>query len=171
MPFNILKKMKRAQIRMGESIAVMFIFFLLIIAGFIFYSKIEKRNIGLEKDESADLRAIETAQVVSFLPEIQCIQENVQVYNCFDILKIIGMKGVTENNKLYYYDLLQYSNITIEQVYPNSVSSWNIYSNVREDWKKKISTQIPVALFNATGNGLDIKPYYAFGVMYVDVFI
>ena len=163
--------MRKAQIRMGESIAIMFIFFLLIIAGFVFYSKIEKRNIEIDNDESADLRAIETAQIVSFLPEIQCIQENVQVYNCFDILKVMAMKDVTENNKMYYYDLLQYSNITIEQIYPNSISSWNIYNNTKKNWRKKISTQIPVALFNATGNGLDIKPYYAFGVMYVDVFI
>lgn len=165
---------RKSQIRMGESIAVMFVFFLLLVAGFIFYSKIERRNIIIEKEEADELKAIEIAQIVSFLPETQCIKENVQVYNCLDILKLEALKGVIEENRLYYYDLLQNSNITVKQIYPDSTSSWIIYNNSR-NWTKKISTQIPVSLFNATGDptagDTGIDPYYAFGVMYVDVFI
>jgi len=162
---------------MGESIAVMFIFFLLIVAGFIFYSKIERTNITKEKDEADNLKAIEVAQVISFLPEVQCIKQNVQIYNCFDVLKLDAIKGIVKNNKLEYYDILQNSNITIKQIYPESNKVWRIYNNTGGNWTKRIRTIIPVSLFDSVGdhivNGEEgkINPYFGFGVMEVDVFI
>ena len=134
--------MRRSQINLAESVAVVFVFFLLVVAGFIFYSKIEKRDIIKEREEFQELGTIEISQLVSFLPEIQCSRDNVPTYNCFDIL-----------------------------IYPEGNSSWNIYENVG-NWTRKLSTQVPVSLFNATGDPLqNIDPYFAFGVMTIDVFV
>ena len=163
--------MRRSQISLAESVAVVFVFFLLVVAGFIFYSKIEKRDIIKEREEFQELGTIEISQLISFLPEIQCSRDNVPTYNCFDILKLKGLISSAKRNRLHYYDIFRNSNITIKQIYPEGDSSWNIYENVR-NWTRKLSTQVPVSLFNATGDPLqNIDPYFAFGVMTIDVFV
>ena len=64
--------MKKSQIQIGETIAVLFVFFLLVVIGFIFYVGVIKDSIVSEKDELSQLKSIEIAQKVLYLPELQC---------------------------------------------------------------------------------------------------
>jgi len=42
---------------------------------------------------------------------------------------------------------------------------------VPDKWTKKSSTQIPVAIYNATGDPTAGRlPYYAFGIVYIDYY-
>ena len=83
---------KKAQIRMSESIAIMIVFFVLLVFGIVFYSQIERRNIGVAISSSQDLKAVEVAQVFSFLPEVQCTKENIVINNCFDLMKLESLR-------------------------------------------------------------------------------
>src|SRR3989344_5606509 len=105
--FNI--KMKRAQIQIGETIAVLFVFFILIIIGFMFYVKVIKDNIDIEKEEMSQLRSVGISQRIMFLPEIQSSEDNIIIDNCIDILKLDYAQSIMKENEIYYYDLLEFS--------------------------------------------------------------
>ena len=63
---------KKSQIKMGETLAVLIIFFFLLMFGYSFYAGIQQRNFIQELAQVESLRAIQLAQRVYYLPEIQC---------------------------------------------------------------------------------------------------
>jgi len=156
-------KKKKAQIQMGESVAILFIFFILIVFGFVFYTKVLKSSSKVEIEENVQLKAIAVAQRASFLPELQCSQENVRMENCIDLLKLEHIDEMTLKNKLYYYDVFGFSRIIVEQKYPLT-KTLKVYESVPATFKNKLATFIPTSLYNATENS------YGFGVLVVEVF-
>lgn len=155
---------------MFETIAVLLIFFVLVGFGLVFYSRIQGQSFQAKQEENFELKAIQTAQLVSFLPELQCSSNNIIVDDCFDILKVEALSEIIsnpQNQKLkneYYYDFFEFSSITIEQVYPLPVTSWSIYEKTTEKTKAKSSIKIPVSLYDASSRE------YNFGILTVDVY-
>ena len=150
MHFDLLKfdiKMKRAQIQIGETIAVLFVFFILIIMGFMFYVRVIKGNIDIEKEELSQLRSVGISQRIMFLPEIQCSEDNIIIDNCIDTLKLEYAQSIMRENEIYYYDLLEFSDVNVAQVYPDE-AKWNIYSRKTEDFSSKFVTNVPVSLYD-----------------------
>ena len=161
--------MKRSQIKMGETLAVLVIFFFLLVFGFTFYVRIQKVSFESQLRKQSGLKAVEIAQRASFLPELQCAFKNVQVDNCIDLLKLDVYSTMLENNpdtiKLAYYDSFESSNITIQQLYPPSPDAYHVlYERVLPEFGSRQVMQIPMALYNATA-----KEYYI-GIMTVEVF-
>ena len=109
---------RKSQIQMGETIVVLFIFFMLIIIGFIFYTKIIKGKIELEKEETSQFKSIEIAQKVMFMPELQCSEDSIIIDNCIDLLKLESAQELmtAKDNEKYYYDLLEFSDIYVSQI-------------------------------------------------------
>lgn len=155
---------KNAQIQMMETIAVLFIFFILVVMGFVFYAKILKGNIEEQKEESIQLNAIEVAQRASSLPELQCSEDNIVSDNCIDILKLEAASGIMQQNDVYYYDRLLFSKITVNEIYPGS-NEWALYSRPLDEFSNKITTSIPISLFNP------IENKNSFGIMTVELFL
>ncbi|MEA2036585.1 MAG: hypothetical protein U9O94_03700 [Nanoarchaeota archaeon] len=155
--------MKKGQIQMGESIAILFIFFILVIFGFVFYTNIMQSSSKIEKEENIQLKAIGIAQKASFLPELQCSEENVRVDNCIDIYKLKASTDLLATNNIYYYDIFEFSKIYVNEVFPSS-STWDLYENNLTGYKNKIATFIPISLFNATSRD------YNFGILVVEVY-
>lgn len=151
---------------MFETIAVLLIFFVLVGFGLIFYGRIQAGSFQATQEENFELKAIQTAQLVSFLPELQCSSNNIIIDDCFDILKVEALSEFIEQNpnikNEYYYDLFGFSSITIEQVYPSELS-WKVYERTLTGNKAKSSIKIPVSLYNASSRS------YNFGVLTVDV--
>ena len=170
---------KKAQIRMSESIAIMIVFFVLLVFGIVFYSQIERRNIGVAISSSQDLKAVEVAQVFSFLPEVQCTKENIVINNCFDLMKLESLghwvdpdNAGTNPVEQYYYPMFLMSKLTVRQIYPDA-GEMVIYDLEPPggEWTKSAATQIPVSLYNATGDPVAGRPpFYAFGYLEVEVF-
>ena len=163
-------KNKKSQIKMFETIAVLLIFFVLIGFGLIFYGRMQEGTIQETTEENFELKAIQTAQLVSFLPELQCSSNNFIVDDCFDILKVEALTEIISNppnndikNK-YYFDIFGFSSITIKQVYPLPVANWIIYEKTTEETKAKSSIKIPVSLYDPNSRA------YNFGVLTVDVY-
>src|SRR3989344_5805663 len=100
---------KKSQIHMLETIAVLAIFFILVVLGFVFYVKMFKSGSEGEKEETMQLTAIKIAQRASALPELQCSENNIARANCLDLLKIESTKEKIMENEIYYYDLLSFS--------------------------------------------------------------
>ena len=100
---------KKSQIQIGETIAVLFVFFMLIVIGFLFYAKVIKGSIESEKEEASQFKSIGIAQKVMFLPELQCSENSIIIDNCIDSLKLDAAEEVMRENQVYYYDLFEFS--------------------------------------------------------------
>ena len=70
-----MKNLKRAQIQIGETVAVLAVFFILIVIAFLFYARVIKSNANTEADEAFQLTSVAISQRVMFLPEIQCSKD------------------------------------------------------------------------------------------------
>ena len=102
---KFVKFSRKSQIHMMETIAVLAIFFILVAIGLIFYSSVVTRNVAIEKEGNNQLNAVRIVQMASFLPELQCSQENIIIDNCIDILNLESMPEVINENQIYYFDL------------------------------------------------------------------
>ena len=161
---------KNAQIQMLETIAVLFIFFILIAIGLVFYSNVLRNNIQLQKEESVQLNAIEVAQRASSLPELQCSEDNIVSDNCIDILKLDAAPSIIQDNEIHYYDRLLFSKITVQEIYPNYEDCTRdeckiLYNRPLDEFSNKIVTNIPISLFDP------VKNTNSFGVMTVELFL
>ena len=155
---------KKAQIQIGETIAVLFVFFILIAIGLIFYVKVIQGNLELEKEELSQLKSVGIAQRVMFLPELQCSEDNIIIDNCIDVLKLESANNIMRTNELYYYDLFEYSEINITEIYP-SEAKWNVYSRKTGEFNSKFVTNVPVSLYDPAARK------YGFGVMTIETLL
>jgi len=160
--------MKKAQIKMTENVAVLFVFFLLLAFGLIFYMGVMKSTSQKDQEKDFTLKAIRITQLITFLPEMQCSAENIVTDACFDIMKVESFSGLVKKNFLYYYDYFGFSNISVTEIYPNK-RTWSIYENLPNDIenKNKLVTPVPISLYNATAGG---SKGYSFGVLKVTVY-
>ncbi|MBI1934903.1 hypothetical protein HYS31_00535 [Candidatus Woesearchaeota archaeon] len=159
--------MKNAQIQIGETIAVLFVFFILITIGFIFYSKVIRSNIEIEKDELSQLQSIAAAQKVLFMPELQCSEENIIVDSCIDLMKLraLSRDTIRKENELHYYDLFGFSSIEITQAYPSQPGAYILYSKPLAGARSKFVTNIPMGLYDAADRTRK------FGILKIETFI
>lgn len=149
---------------MGESVAILFIFFILVVFGFVFYTNIMRGSAKVGIEENIQLKAISIAQKASFLPELQCSQDNVRKENCIDIYKLETASKILKENYIYYYDLFEFSNIEVEEIFPNPEKVWPLYNNTPTNYTNQLSTFIPISLFN------DTSKKYDFGILVVKAY-
>ena len=159
---------RKSQIQMGETIAIVFIFMVLMIFGALFYLRIMRSGSTIALEENMQLKAIEIAQKASFLPEIQCSEEGIVVDDCIDLYKLDAASQVIANteNRLFYYDSFGYSKISVAKIFPEDSSNnpWIIYENIPDKYNDKKVTYIPVSI---------LDPYSknsSFGYLGVEVF-
>ena len=145
-------KNKKSQIQIFETIAVLVVFFILLGVGFIFYAKVIKSNIESDTAEISQGKSVSIAQRVMFLPEIQCSEDNVPKEDCIDTLKLDSAISVINKpeNSLYYYDLFEFSRITIWEIYPNPGAPANtLYTRpAPSDYNNQFKTKVPVTLYD-----------------------
>src|SRR3989338_7305803 len=93
MPVDILntkmsnKISKKAQAQMWETIAIVMIFFFLLIGGITFYSRFEQASVNEEQKYYGQLNSIEITEVIQHLPELEC-PPTLQASNCIDEIKL-----------------------------------------------------------------------------------
>lgn len=142
---------------MFETIAVLFVFFILLIVGLIFYSGVERKSLENDLREFNQLRVIENAQLISFLPELEC-PTSLEKDNCIDLYKIKVVEDIFEQNKVYYYDIFGFSTVTVIQIFPQVIppedGKWIIYDNPKDDTipeEERTSSKIrvPVSLYDS----------------------
>jgi len=156
-------KSRKSQIKMFESIAILVVFFILIMFGFMFYTSIQKGEFQEEQQEAIVLNAIKISEQISFLPELQCSRDNIPEEDCIDLLKLSAASGVISSNRETYFEMLGYSDISVEEVYPTA-DSWQLYDYPKEDYIDKLATQFPISLYDPTTDS------YYYGVLYVNIY-
>ena len=153
---------KSSQIQTFETVAVLFIFFILIAIGAIFYVRIYKSNVDVTKYGYSQSKSIAISQRVMFMPELQC--NKVIKDNCIDLLKLEAARNVISSNEIYYYDLLEFSEINLTQEYPSSAAApkWTVYSRKIDNPSSSFLTYVPVSLYDP------IARTYGFGIVSIE---
>lgn len=156
---------KKSQINMLETIAVLAVFFILLIVFYAFYSN-KMVNTDKEKDRMRQLEAVKIIQQVSSLVEVQCSERGFVRNGCIDLLKVEAASEIMQNteNKQFYFDKLGFSRITIKQIYPEIKDIAVIYNNSLQDYSYKDVPNIPISLFDP------IENKYYFGIITVEIF-
>jgi hypothetical protein len=167
---------KKAQLQMNETVFVVFIIMIIIFLGLVVYSRFQELNIQDKSKAVKNTKVIESAQSISFWPELDCSDVKVSDFACLDMekLKILGkfVNDTKQANKIYtfnyYFNLLGNSKITVTEVYPLNTSVlgetyWVLWEN--PGTKKTTDTiLVPVNLFDPfTGR-------YALGVMELQMY-
>lgn len=157
---------KKGQIRMTETIAVLFIFFVLILFGIIFYYNYQKSVAKERQQELLGQRAIETTVKTIFLPELICSKGDAEPEdNCFDLSKLRPARDVLSNHLTdYYFGLFGYSTITINQLYPYPQVNYTLYDKPKPDAQFQEPTYFVVTLKD------DTKDSYGFGYVEVRIY-
>ena len=157
--------MKKAQIKITENIMIIFILFILLVFGMIFYVRIYQSNLEKKMERLAGEEAIDIALKVNYFPEAIC-SESVDIKaDCFDIIKLETAKSVISNNMGDYYDLLKFSEIKVTQVFPSTGQEWVLYDNKGDNEEKMPPAFIPISIHDP------ISDEYYFGVLEVAVWV
>ncbi len=149
--------------QMMETVAVLIIFFILVAFGLIFYGNMMKGKLDITKLEQSELRAVELSEKVSSLPELQCSEDNIIETNCIDLLKLEAAGPIMQNNRLTYFEVLGFSEVTIQEIFPLA-NTYTVYSNIPADYKEKLPSFVPVSLKNPIGK------QYGFGLMTITLY-
>lgn len=159
---------RQAQIRLTETIAVLFIFFILVGLGIIFYAQYQKVSMKEEQQELAGRKAIEVTLQALFLPELICSKGEAEPEeNCVDLMKARKFDTLTPYFNDYYFDLFSYGRVVVHQLYP------------REERLVLYDKQNPQALFNQTSffvvalkddTAGGFLPAYGYGYLEVGVY-
>jgi hypothetical protein len=126
---------------MFETIAILFIFFILLVLGLIFYANVQGQEQQKKSREFRELRAIENMQKLMFLPEIQCGKQGIEIYTCADALKLDALEQQIQENPVYYADLFGNTQIVVREVYPGT-KSWLITNRTETGIKSFIPISI-----------------------------
>ncbi|MBI4145004.1 hypothetical protein HY493_02255 [Candidatus Woesearchaeota archaeon] len=143
--------MRRAQIKMFETLAVLVVFFFFLIFGASFYFRLQESSLEREFDRNTQLRAVQIAQKSITMPELECSFAGVQRENCMDVLKVQAFAELlaTEEAFIDYFPVFQYSTLTVRQVYPSQLE-WVVYNRPRGEQSTLL--QIPVLIYDPNTN-------------------
>ncbi|MBI4983360.1 hypothetical protein HZC32_01845 [Candidatus Woesearchaeota archaeon] len=123
-----MKSTRKAQLHISETIAVLFIFFILIIFGIVFYYKYQQVALKEEHQKLLADRAIVTTLKVLYSPELKCTkQKAVPEEYCIDMMKLRQANDTFyKHTNDYYFDLFSYAKIKVVEIYPNP-RNWTLY--------------------------------------------
>lgn len=157
-----------------ETIAVLFIFFVLVAFGLIFYSKYQEYSLKEEQEKIIISRAIRTTSKVLFLPELQCSKGEAEPEdNCIDLMKMRQVENVFKKHKIdYYYNIFGYSRITVNQLYP-LFGKWTIYDQPKPTNSSTESSGYEATFFTITLKDESVggeKIRYGYGYIEVGVY-
>jgi len=154
---------------MSETIAVLFIFFVLIFFGIIFYYKYQQVSFQEKQEELLGTRAIETTLKTLFLPELICSKGEAESEdNCVDMLKLRSLnETIKQYLDDYYFEIFSYARIYVQEVYPGN-STFILYDKQKPDATREEPTFFVVTLRDEiAGKGQEL---HKFGYLAVVVY-
>jgi len=116
--------MKKAQIGLGETIAVLIVFIILISFGFIWYVQYQTGKIEEQAQRAYELKSTQILTYIESLPEIKCSSEScskcggTDTSYSFDYYKVNSSYNTISNNLPYYIKILGLADIKLEIVDP-----------------------------------------------------
>ena len=140
-----------------ENVFVLLIIFIILVMAFVFVMILQKSAQQDKMDEFKELEMIKKAQVLNFLPEMQCSDNNNLDPDCYDIFKIEIFKKYLETDKLYYRSLLGNIKIEVSRYDPSpginkEIQTWELFDNPPQDYEGIQPVRFPVLLKDVVEN-------------------
>jgi len=163
--------MKRAQIKSFETIAVLVVFFFLLVFGMSFYSRIQFSSFNKQRAQSADISVINTALKAAHLPELKCVLTGITKQNCVDILKVEQLELLMVNPDSLtiqsYFRLFQDAVVNITRLDETGIpkSSHLIYNRPNLNSSNQPRIHAPVKIYDP------VSKRYDFGYIEVTVYV
>ncbi|MBT4434009.1 hypothetical protein HOD05_02210 [Candidatus Woesearchaeota archaeon] len=163
-----LSQSRKGQVQMTETIAVLFIFFILIVFGISFFYQYAQSSFQAEQEELLGKRAIETTLKALFIPELMCTKGDAEAEdNCFDMMKVRHAMDVFNESKLVYFDTFSFSKISLTEIYPGN-ETYELYDFPKKDWENSEKTFFIIAMKDEVkGDG---QPHYGLGRLDIEVY-
>ena len=149
--------MRKAQVQIGESVAIVIILMILIVMGLVFYFQFQKGSMGKQVSDTFYKKSVSVAQSITNMPELVCSVKGEIIKNCIDEEKMFAFRDllndedVDDEFKDYYFDIFGFSRITIVQVFPvvSGAGRYSkpIYDRSLDDFTEAPEYQIPVLIF------------------------
>jgi hypothetical protein len=159
------KKGSLGQIQMTETIAVLFIFIILVAFGLVFYFKYQQGDIAEKEEQLFDQKVIDASLRFFSLPEVSCTEGGSEAESfCLDYFKLKGAPAIFTDD--YYYQLFSYSKISLVTLYPEQ-SELVLYERSLEDSDKIPLRQMVVIKKDGTVKG---QPAYHLGYVLIEVY-
>jgi hypothetical protein len=157
-----MKRQKKAQLQMTETVAVLVVFFILLMFGLLFYTRFQRSALDEQRAEFASERAITVSLTAMLLPELRCSKgDNVPVRDCIDLYKLNIAQQKMHDEQDYYFDLFGYARVSVREYYPGT-GNHILYENLHPDATVNVKTPIPVALYDP------VQRSYRFGVLTIE---
>ena len=156
--------MKRAQIKMFETVGVLVVFFFLLAIGVVFYFNAQESAMEQELKKQILMRSLQSAQSATFLPELDCSFVTVTRENCFDLKKLEVFPNLVAEREQDYFRMFGYANVTVRKVYPESDDVYELYDKPLDEYTDAIKSLIPVLLYDP------VLRSYDFGVIEVTTY-
>lgn len=115
-----MKKIKKSQLKLGESIAVLIIFIILFVFGLFFYSRARMSSLSRQDLKYYEQQLMIVSQRMTYLPEIQCTSFNHIEMLCIDKYKLKSFSDslLEDDIKEYYSSIIPSTEINITKIYP-----------------------------------------------------
>jgi len=155
---------KKGAIKMFETIAVLFIFLVLLALAMVFYQTIQKSSFEDELARRAEMKSLDISEKALLLPEIDC---GLTERNCFDMLKVTSFSTVINKNddaRAEFFNVFENSEITVRQIWPPADWSIVMYNRTPETFRSLTQYASPIVLYHPLTNTktfgyLEVKTY------------
>jgi len=156
---------RKAQVKMFETIAVLVVFFFLLVFGVSFYFVLQRSSYNRQVERNSQLVSVEMTQKISDIPELDCALAGIQIENCVDSLKLGKFIEILQNSsaKAAYFDILGYSKISVRTVYPEFIN-YPIYDRQPDAYSAEYKNHVPMLLYNP------LEKNFAFAVLEVTTY-
>lgn len=159
--------MKRAQIKLFETIGVLVIFFFLLSTGVVFYFKMQESGLRKELLQYSEQKRFQTVQKALYLPELECSFAGVPKEICVDKFKLAGLEKLLReqpNLAMNYFGLFGYARVVVREISPDSGFEAVLYSKTPDEYRASLKSFSPVLIYHPEK---DVRGFYGFGVMEV----
>ncbi len=138
---------------MFETIAVLVVFFFLLIFGVSFYFVMQRSSFNRQVERNAQLNSVELSQKISDIPELDCALAGIQIENCVDRLKleILYEQMQQDAGRIKYFGILGYSKIDVDTIYPE-FKKYELYEREPETFTSSYRNNIPTLLYDPIEN-------------------
>ena|SRR3989338_7497197 len=165
--------MRKAQLQTMETIAVLFVFFILLALAMIFYLGFQKTEFEQSLHEQRRLQAAELAQTVLNLPELQKSRTGTIGLQSLDVYRLEALRTVLAPDslagdasiQLTYATKFGRSRIRVRQLYPEE-KVWLLYDKGDEGAATVRPFFIPVSLYEPQLPDAPLGTY-SFGILEV----
>jgi hypothetical protein len=161
-----MKTKRKAQIKMFETIAVLVVFFFLLVFGVSFYFVLQRSSLNRQIERNSQITSVEFTQKISDLPELDCALAGIEIDNCIDRIKLEKLMEALQDDMLalYYFNIFGYSRISLRTVYPE-ITETELYAREPESFASAYRNQIPLLIYDTLEND------YAFSVLEVTTYV